>query len=205
MSVRYQKRVLKYAHAEIAQNEIADQLAKLGAQQAATTNLSHPFTSSEAFKSIKEISSLKWTKRWSHQHNSTEYKLKVPKPGISIIKEISSIAPFLQKQIIRLRLDHTNLPAHKARFIDSYDPLCSTCRCPCDVKHVLLECPKYCQQRTLLIDTLQLCTSSDFRKSSIKNICLKTMTGFESRLTPKERHATLTSLSIFLRNSRANL
>ena len=84
-------------HAEIAQNEIADQLAKLGAQQAATTSLSHPLTSSEAFKSIKEISSLKWTKRWSHQHSSTEYKLKVPKPGIS------SIAPFLQKQIIRLR------------------------------------------------------------------------------------------------------
>ena len=66
-------------HAEIAQNEIADQLAKLGAQQAATTSLSHPLTSSEAFKSIKEISSLKWTKRWSHQHNSTDSPDQPPK------------------------------------------------------------------------------------------------------------------------------
>ena len=121
-------------------------------------------------KSIKEISCLKWTKRWSLQHTSSEYKSKVSQPaGISIIGQLSSIAPYLQKQIIRLRLDHTNLPAHKARFIDNFDPRCSTCNCLCDVKHILMECPTYTHQRNILLDSLQFITSSDFRKLSIKN------------------------------------
>ena len=192
-------------HAGIAQNETADNLAKIGAQQAISTDLTHPVTLSEAFKSIKEITSLKWTKRWSLQRTSTEYRSKVSAPGMSIIRNLTSIAPNLQKQIIRLRLDHTDLPAHKARYITNIDPLCTTCECQCDVNHILTECPIYAKQRDILLDNIQFITSSDFKSLSIQNICPKTITCFDQRLNIKERNAILTTLATFIRNSKVSI
>ena len=107
--------------------------------------------------------------------------------------------------IYALRLDHTNLPAHKARYITNTDTLCKTCECQCDVNHILTECPIYAKQRDILLDNIQFITSSDFKSLSIQNICPKTITCFDQRLNIKERNAILTTLAIFIRNSKVSI
>jgi hypothetical protein len=191
-------------HADIPQNEMADYLAKVGARHASASTAVHSITMSEAQKAIKDITLCKWKKRWSLKRNNSAYKTKVPDPTISIMEDLINITPTMQKQIIRMRLDHTNLPIHKARFIHNTDTLCSTCQKQCDVQHVLVECSDYITTRQLLFDQLLFATSSKFNKLSIQNIDLESILGFDIRLNPKQRKAIFNSLSIYLRNSRVN-
>ena len=126
-------------------------------------------------------------------------------PTISIMEDLINITPTMQKQIIRMRLDHTNLPMHKARFIHNTDTLCSTCQKQCDVQHILVECSDYLTTRQLLFDQLLFATSSKFNKLSIQNIDLEAILGFDIRLNSQERTDIFNSLSIFLRNTRVNV
>ena len=159
-------------HAEIPQNEMADHLAKVGAKHASTSAVNHSITMSEAYKAIKDITLSKWNKRWSLKRNNSVYKTKVLDPTMSIIEVLTNISPILQKQSIRMRLDHTNLPVHKARFIDNIDTLCNACQKQCDVQHVLVECSDYLNNRQFLFDQMFFATSSNYNKLSIQNIDL---------------------------------
>ena len=125
-------------------------------------------------------------------------------PTMSIIEDLTHITPILQKQIIRMRLDHTHLPVHKARYIDNTDTLCNACQKQCNVQHVLVECSYYLNNRQFLFDQMLFATSSNHNKLSIQNIGLESILGFDFRLNPKERKVILNSVSIFLRNSRVN-
>ena len=183
---------------------MADHLAKVGAKHASTSTVNHSITMSEAYKAIKDITLSKWNKRWSLKRNNSVYKTKVLNPTTSIIEDLTNISPILQKQIIRMRLDHTNLPVHKARFIDNIDTLCNACQKQCDVQHVLVECSDYLNNRQFLFDQMFFATSSNYNKLSIQNIDLESILGFDIRLNPKQRKAIFNSLSIFLRNSRVN-
>ena len=153
---------------------------------------------------VKRITALKWIKRWHLQGNSSEFKTKVSNPTSSIIHDLVNISPSIQKQIIRMRLDHTNLPAHKSRYIENFDPLCSSCQVICDVQHILTDCSVYQHYRQLLLDTLQFITSNDYQKLTVQCITMNTILGFDSRINPTQRKIIFDSLSTFLRNSRAN-
>ena len=191
-------------HAEIPQNEEADRLAKVGAKHAIRCEMYHPITFAEASRSIKRITALKWIKRWNLQGNSSNYKTKVCNPTSSVIHDLVNIAPSIQKQIIRMRLDHTNLPAHRSRYIENSDPLGSNCQVICDVQHMLTDCSAYQHYRQLLLDKLQFITSSSYQKLTVQCISSNTILGFDSRINPTLRKMIFDSLSTFLRNSRAN-
>ena len=143
---------------------MTDHLAKVGAKHASTSTVNHNITISEAYKAIKDIILSKWNKKWCLKRNNSIYKTKVLDPTMSIIEVLTNISPILQKQSIRMRLDHTNLPVHKARFIDNIDTLCNACQKQCDVQHVLVECSDYLNNRQFLFDQMLFATSSNKAK-----------------------------------------
>ena len=48
--------------------------------------------------------------------------------------------------IARIRIGHTNL-THSSLFKDGSIPICDTCKTPTTVKHLLLDCIKYTEER----------------------------------------------------------
>ena len=101
-------------------------------------------------------------------------------------------------------IDHTNLPAHKSRYIENFDPPCSIRQVICDVQHMLKDCPVYQHYRQLLVDKLKFITSSSYQNLTVQCISINTILCFDSRINPTQRKIIFDSLSTFLKNSKAN-
>ena len=126
-------------------NELADTAAK----QAASSPGSHiEKVPSEDFKLfIRKFCRAKWQDHWSNLNSN--FKLKSIRP--SVHPWTSSVGMDRRSSIVltRLRLGHTFL-THRyllASGAERQAPQCSTCNVGITVQHLLVECPRYFNQK----------------------------------------------------------
>ena len=129
------------SHVLIEGNEKADRAAKETNLIPGLHTKCIPFK--DLYPSIREYRNDLWQRHWESSH----HKLKIIKPKIEQWK--SSYNQNRRKEVIlaRMRIGHTRL-THKHHMEKTNPPMCDTCiDTPMTVKHILVECNKYNQQR----------------------------------------------------------
>ena len=132
------------SHVGISGNERADSAAKDAASLTHTTDVGIPYL--DIRQQIHRHVIEKWQHHWSNLNDNL--KLKSIKPTVtpwSLIQRDrrSSIV------LTRLRIGHTYL-THKFLLTSGGDrqaPVCSTCNVNLSVKHLLVECPSFANER----------------------------------------------------------
>jgi ribosomal protein L32 len=149
------------AHSAIKMNDLADKLAKSGAQASKDLNETHPVTVGEARQLNKSITMTKCRKRWQLS-SPTTYKAHVPQlPGKLAPQLESNIKPSTQKKITRLRMNHSYLAAHTAVYTPTSSKECNSCGKTEDLYHVLFECVTYSQARQEMMTQCELALMHD--------------------------------------------
>ena len=133
------------AHVGVEGNERADRAAKEASEIFNASQISIPF---KDFKSkIHFYFKEKWQSRWSSL--TTNVKLKSIHPSVD--KWLMCNPPNRRDSVIltRLRIGHTHA-THSYLLksgVERHIPLCSTCYVNLTVKHILIECPNFNNQR----------------------------------------------------------
>ena len=132
------------SHCNIKHSDLADKNAKLFAKPRPTSAKSTSITIAKAKLANIESTNFLWNKRWSISPEADFYKILVP--DITEVPEFPKFPDLngdLQKSIIRLRINHTNLPAHKSIISSNTYPLCDICGIRFNIDHLFFECVKY--------------------------------------------------------------
>ena len=144
-------------HTNIPLNDEADRLARIGAKHAKLTIKPHSLSTDEAKGCNQNLTKTIWNRRWNLIPDANNYKSQIKNVSDSNIMQITkAMPPHIQKMMIRLRVDHTHLPSHKAIVSQQVNPACSKCKTTSDVKHLLLECQSYNQARTTMLDNIEM-------------------------------------------------
>ena len=134
-------------HSGIPGNERADEEAKAAL---ALPNITDIPTNFHSIKSaIRQNTRLFWQRKWSDDPARTQ--LHEIKPDIGIWT--SSFRPnrLEEKALTKLRISHTYL-THSYIYSQSIRPVCTTCNQTLTVKHILLYCDDFINQRRVLKD-----------------------------------------------------
>ncbi|XP_031333925.1 uncharacterized protein LOC116163936 [Photinus pyralis] len=133
------------SHRGITGNEEADQLAKhaLTSAEATIENLS---TKEDHQKYTKKTVRREWEREWS----SCENLLRSIKDDTQKWKTKRSFTRKEEVIITRLRIGHTHLThGYLMEKNPQPPPRCENCNRGLTVKHLLIECPEYTNQRTM--------------------------------------------------------
>ncbi len=118
------------AHCGITGNELADQEAKLGANE--TTQGAEPWLplpTSFFKKTIKQLINFHWINRWNNNSKCRQTKLFLQEPNIKLTKEIMKCTKIPLGRAIRWLTGHCFLKRHN-HIINPYentDPFCRHC------------------------------------------------------------------------------
>ena len=143
------------AHCGIEGNETVD-----GAANIAHTNK----MSTVSFLTINEYNSFIWEKFIAHWEKRWRELVVLTGKGkfmLELRQHITEsdrieISPRkMECAITRLRIGHAGVLNHLYRFEMTDSPLCERCKIPETIKHFLMHCPKYYQQREILCKTFQ--------------------------------------------------
>lgn len=129
------------SHIGIRGNEMADQSAKQAVNDpnvAMATICVH--------KDLKIAINFKLTAQWTATWQNTNYPLKEMKPTPDTRLPLPK-ARRNQVAITRLRIGHTRL-THEHLMKRTEPPLCETCRTPLNIKHILVECQRFKNERS---------------------------------------------------------
>jgi ribonuclease HI len=133
-------------HTGIPGNEKADSLAKLSLELSSITKIL-PSTS-ELKKQITKFHMEKWQSEWSKlSQGLTSFKPKIEKTTTT-----SAIPRRQQIAITRLRLGASML-THGHYITGNPRIICPACSTPITPQHLLVTCPTFAQQRTILMTT----------------------------------------------------
>ena len=127
------------AHCHIPAHDSADRAAKHFAKVARhlPQNNSKPITVANARLSNLAISKILWNRRWKLCSDANLYKHYTPDiDNVLRIPKLSDLHANTQKILIKLRINHTSLPAHKARYSSEVSPLCDICETLFDIEHL---------------------------------------------------------------------
>ena len=133
------------AHTGIQGNETAEKLAKEAISTENITNISLPRNDIQAnFKAIIK-------KQWQNEWNDTNLtnKLRNIKSKIGPFNSSFHKSRAWERVLARLRLGHTKL-THEYLLKGENQPYCQDCIVPLTVKHLLIECPSFQDQRRQL-------------------------------------------------------
>ncbi|XP_044592911.1 uncharacterized protein LOC123270829 [Cotesia glomerata] len=126
------------AHTGIPGNEEADQAAKAATAEECPPD--SPVTLTEANKIISKAIKNQWNTMW----------LQRPSKLHDVRNNISEVVPTLdrweQTVLTRIRIGHTNL-THSYLISKKPQNLCQRCNSPISVKHLLIDCSDYQQDR----------------------------------------------------------
>ena len=142
-------------HSGIAGNSRADELAKQGCHLPKITPLaqSPEEATYQASLAVSNADQSAWETSVKGRH---AHKVK---PYLS--KWASSSCDSRRKEVLlaRLRLGHTRI-THAHLFTSDPPPLCSNCRIPLTVEHILIQCPDTTQNDTISSNSQDLITFS---------------------------------------------
>ena len=130
------------SHVGVIMNERADDAAREGLQQAITPQ---PIPRSDFKILIKKLCTDRWRQRWQNiDYRSNKYR----EISDNITPLQNSISPNRQWEttLCRLRIGHSTL-THGFLMEKGNVPYCQECIVPLTIKHILIECPSYAQER----------------------------------------------------------
>lgn len=128
------------SHIGINGNERVDTLAKETAQLP-ISNVQVP--PDDAYQYIKRLIIKKWDIQWN---NASGNKLREIRESTKPWFSSASLSRRNSTIISRLRIGHTNI-THKFIFTNEEPPICQHCNQRLTVTHILIECPKYIEER----------------------------------------------------------
>ena len=134
-------------HTGILGNERADQEAKAALTLPDVTTIPKNYHSMKS--SIRERSKLFWQNKWSDDPSRTQ--MHDLKPNIGSWTSCFRSSRLEEKVLARVRLGHTYL-THSYIFSKSRRPVCNTCHCPLTIRHLLLSCDAFRNDRRVLKD-----------------------------------------------------
>ena len=129
------------SHVGISGNELADAAARRATSVPPTRRL--PLPARDFFPCVHRFISSRWQRSWDAQGAS---KLRSIKPCLALWSSSFRANKHQEVSLCRLRIGHT-YATHGHLLRGDERPVCSRCREPVTVKHVLLECPRYARQR----------------------------------------------------------
>ena len=142
------------SHSKINHNDAADKWAKHYAKISKQLGLTkNNLVTVENVRSInKEVSNHLWNKRWTLTLDDCTYKLHIQDLSHKLeIPGFTRIPHTIQKDLIKLRIGHTYLPAHHAIFADNVSPLCDICNVKFNIDHLFYDCIRYSTYRPTLL------------------------------------------------------
>ncbi|XP_062537993.1 uncharacterized protein LOC134206306 [Armigeres subalbatus] len=125
-------------HAGISGNTEADRLANEARRQPA---IDMPIPGEDALRAMKQAIRWRWNRQW---HDSRDEKLREIKNDT--LRWMDQSSPADQRALTRLRIGHTRL-THTFLLKKDPPPTCECCGTIVDVRHIILHCQKYKQQR----------------------------------------------------------
>ena len=154
------------SHVGIGGNETADELAKQGAGlDTITTNIE--ISKSEVYEIIHRNILVEWQAHWENSTTGSAYRKSENKISTKA-KDVHKIRKH-EVILLRLKTGHCCLNGHLARINCHQDGMCDTCNRPETVKHFLMKCSKYTNQRVALMRSLQT-ENIDFTLENLLNI-----------------------------------
>ena len=129
-----------HSHIAIHGNERADRAAKK-ALQTRISNTKIPYTDLKPL--INKFILKKWQKSWDHQTQNKLHHIQD-----TITEWLAGYRRNRIKEVImsRLHIGHTHI-THSHRLKREDFPVCSTCKVPLTVKHILINCDRFRQIR----------------------------------------------------------
>ena len=97
-----------------------------------------------------------WNSSYVESETATHYKTYFP--TIYHKADLRGLSKRYQSAIYRIQTGHCGLNGHLNRLNIKDSPLCQSCGVTEDVKHFIMECPRYSQEREYL---KQMCTNGD--------------------------------------------
>ena len=134
-------------HTGILGNEQADQEAKAALALPEITVV--PINYHSIKSSISKCSTLFWQGKWRDDQSRTQ--LHEIKPNIGQWTSCNRPNRIEEKALARMRLGHTQL-THSYIYSKSRRPVCNTCHCILTIRHLLLFCDDFQNQRRVLKD-----------------------------------------------------
>ena len=135
-------------HANIAGNEIADQLAKEASKEAISMNDKYIVnTMSDVKHAVKTTTKMKWQNRWTISETGRHLYQLLPNVGTTLNLDLPS--PQTGKILTELRTGYSQLQKYRYNVGQSLTPLCD-CGEEETSEHYLLFCKKYQLERAAL-------------------------------------------------------
>lgn len=133
------------AHAGVEGNERADKAAKEAINSQNHVNVSVPY--SDFKETIRNHVDKKWQNLWSNLTNNL--KLKEIHPSTKKWKSSNLLERRTSIILTRLRIGHTHLTHNYLLKTgeERQSPICNQCQTQLTVKHILVSCPKYLNER----------------------------------------------------------
>ncbi|XP_035696811.1 uncharacterized protein LOC118430208 [Branchiostoma floridae] len=127
-------------HMGVAGNELADEQAKLAAEEARNSNMNTVWTRQQALKHIEKQAEERW-KRRSELHTTSKHMQKI---NVQMKKKCKVLGlRSTQIAINQLVSGHTSLNAYRNWIDDTESPNCEACGERESTEHFLYYCPRY--------------------------------------------------------------
>ena len=153
------------AHVGIRGNEMADQQAKMACDRETISSQVLPVTDVNA--SVKGVIYNNWKCRWEDSDNN---KLREFQPSIDRMSPACGLSRWEAVKFTRLRIGHSYL-THSHYFQREEDrrdaPYCHECDRIMSVKHILLDCGRFYNERRQIFQPSELKLSVMLGKSSV--------------------------------------
>ena len=141
-----QQKVVKFcwvpSHIGVTMNEIADEKAKLAIRERQVFDRSLPYT--DYLPIVDKAIRRDWQSKWSNE--ALTNKLRQIKDTVAKWETSYNKNRRWEVVLSRLRLGHTR-KTHGFLMENKPPPICQLCNTPLTVKHILLDCQQYVQQR----------------------------------------------------------
>ena len=155
-------------HADVAGNEIADRLAKCGAQK---EQIDTDVTQETVKQILKTNSKEEWMRRWTTGSTGRSVFSEMTKPNSK--DSINKLNRADQSLIFQLRTGHSRLNSNLNRINPMNPPNCRNCNAPYETtKHVLLECTGSRALQKELLPTMPTIQNTLYcSKEQLENTC----------------------------------
>ena len=130
------------SHVGVAQNELADRAATDIVRGGDTEQMDLPRNDVRCL--LKVTASNRWREQWEATEDN---KLREIKNHTNPFQNSSNKNRLVETTLTRLRIGHSRL-THGFLMERGYPPFCDDCIVPITIKHILLECPSYNDERT---------------------------------------------------------
>ena len=192
-------------HNGVCENEIADSLAKTGAEKARHLPCEMTATKEEIKKVNKKLTLQKWGRRWQNT-KSNMYKILIPNLTSDGLKQRALHLSFTTRngasKIVRLKSSHCLLNYHKSKSDTETKPNCQECNSKETPIHLLFDCNKFENERQKLKKIIESILNKN--KISWHSIRAEELLG-EHQLKPEDAKKVRLEVLKFLSNTEKDI